>query len=90
MTPEQRKAIVNAAIEALGHGMPHMLAEDFDKLTRAGFVISHPAVRDHTGCELCAGTGTEAYQTPEGFINREPYTRVPCRGGSPVVWSTEP
>lgn len=98
MTPQQRKAILDAA-DAFGTARDHW-AEILDALTERGFSISLDSVRDHTNCETCDGSGTEVY-TDHGddcYGNGEcvggsgcPVQRQgPCPGGSPVVWSAEP
>ena len=93
MTPQQRKAILDAA-DAFGTARDHW-AEILDALTERGFSISLDSVRDHTRCRACHGEGevcedTGSDRTLDACRVTHPEKIRPCLGGSPVVWSAEP
>lgn len=88
MSPEVREAML-AEADVHGCAREHW-AEILDALTERGFSISLASVRDHTNCDVCEGTleWPPHHRHPDAQAVDD-LARIPCPGGSPVVWSTE-
>lgn len=88
MTAEQRQTMEDAALDALSSWPVVPAVEILNDLTAAGFVVTHPDIRDHTNCETCGGSGeADVFDADDRRLIQQPIGVRPCPGGSVVAWT---